>query len=135
MLTDERDRGRLSNKRVFLEVSKHHHSTTTSGGQYQPTKVNIMKAFSWFMQDVRKGDVLFFHFSGHGGQVPDKTGHEADGWNETVIPVDHDRAGQITDDVLFGTLVYKLPGELYFHDPSSAAIYPPLTLPRQKAQG
>jgi len=87
MLTDERDRG----------------------GQYQPTKVNIMKAFSWFMQDVRKGDVLFFHFSGHGGQVPDKTGHEADGWNETVIPVDHDRAGQITDDVLFGTLVYKLP--------------------------
>ena len=94
-----------------------------------------MKAFSWLMQDVRKGDVLFFHFSGHGGQVPDKTGHEADGWNETVIPVDHDRAGQITDDVLFGTLVYKLPGEfLYFHDPSSAARYP-LTLQRQKAQG
>lgn len=79
------------------------------GGQYQPTKVNIMKALSWLMQDVRKGDVLFFHFSGHGGQVPDKTGHEADGWNETVIPADHDRAGQITDDVLFGTLVYKLP--------------------------
>ncbi len=79
------------------------------GNEYQPTASNIMKAMAWLMNDVQKGDVLFFHFSGHGGQVPDKTGHEADGWNETLIPLDHSRAGQITDDVLWGSLVYILP--------------------------
>ena len=79
------------------------------GSEYQPTGKNIMKAFAWFMKDVRKGDILFFHFSGHGGQVPDKTGHEIDGYNETIIPVDYDRQGQISDDVLWGSLVYHLP--------------------------
>lgn len=87
LLTDERNRGR----------------------EYQPTVQNILKAFHWFMKDVRKGDILFFHFSGHGGQVPDKTGHEVDGYNETIIPVDYERKGQITDDVLWGSLVYELP--------------------------
>lgn len=87
LLTDEKQRGR----------------------EYQPTVQNIMKAFAWFMKDVRRGDILFFHFSGHGGQVPDKTGHEVDGYNETLIPVDYERNGQITDDVLWGGLVYKLP--------------------------
>jgi len=79
------------------------------GSEYQPNASNIMKAMSWLMKDAQKGDVLFFHFSGHGGQVPDKTGHEADGYNETIIPLDHSRAGQISDDVLWGTLVYNLP--------------------------
>ena len=87
LLTDERSRGK----------------------EYQPTVQNLTKAFAWLMTDVRKGDILFFHFSGHGGQVPDKTGHEADGMNETIVPVDYDRKGQITDDVLWGSLVYKLP--------------------------
>jgi len=79
------------------------------GSEYQPNASNIMKAMSWLMKDAQKGDVLFFHFSGHGGQVPDKTGHEADGFNETLIPLDHTRAGQISDDVLWGSLVYNLP--------------------------
>ena len=87
LLTDERSRGR----------------------EYQPNSANILKSFHWFMKDLRKGDVLFFHFSGHGGQVPDNSGMEADGFNETIIPLDHDRAGQISDDVLWGSLVYALP--------------------------
>jgi uncharacterized protein YcnI len=79
------------------------------GHEYQPTVDNILKAIKWFMNDVRPGDVLFFHFSGHGGQVPDKSGHESDGWNETIVPVDFQKKGQITDDVLWGTLCYDLP--------------------------
>jgi len=79
------------------------------GSEYQPTASNIMKAFAWFVKDIQKGDVLFLHFSGHGGQVPDKTGMETDGYNETVVPLDYDRAGQISDDVLWGGLVYPLP--------------------------
>jgi len=87
LLTDERSRGK----------------------EYQPTASTILKAFQWFLKDVQTGDVLFFHFSGHGGQVPDKTGMESDGYNETLVPLDYDRAGQISDDVLWGSLVYPLP--------------------------
>lgn len=79
------------------------------GNEYQPNASNIMKAMAWLMQGAQRGDVLFFHYSGHGGQVPDKTGHEADGCNETIVPVDHSIAGEITDDVLWGSLVYNLP--------------------------
>lgn len=79
------------------------------GSEYQPTASTVLKAFRWFLKDVQKGDVLFFHFSGHGGQVPDKAGMESDGYNETLVPLDYDRAGQISDDVLWGSLVYPLP--------------------------
>jgi len=74
-----------------------------------PTKNNIQKALNWLVHNVCSGDVLFFHFSGHGAQVPDKTGIESDGFNETILPVDYNRAGQIVDDELWGRLVYKLP--------------------------
>ena len=75
------------------------------GPEYQPTTENIMKALQWMMTDVRRGDVLFFHFSGHGGQKPDRSGHKADGYNETILPVNFECKGQITDDVLWGGLV------------------------------
>jgi len=78
-------------------------------GNDQPTKANIQKGLNWLVHNVVPGDVLFFHFSGHGAQVPDKTGHEADGFNETILPVDYKRSGEIIDDELWGRLVYKVP--------------------------
>lgn len=78
------------------------------GRNYMPTRTNILNACQWLVQGASEGDVLFFHFSGHGAQVPDKTGHEADGYNETICPMDY-KTGQITDDTLWGSLVYPLP--------------------------
>lgn len=75
---------------------------------YLPTRANILRACQWLLQGVSKGDVLFFHYSGHGAQVPDRTGMESDGYNETILPMDY-RSGQITDDTLWGSLVYPLP--------------------------
>lgn len=49
----------------------------------------------------RAGDVLFFHFSGHGTQVIDNMDddHEPDGLDEIICPVDFDwRDNVITDD-------------------------------------
>lgn len=31
-----------------------------------PTKANILSGLRWLMEDVRAGDKLYFHFSGHG---------------------------------------------------------------------
>ena len=80
----------------------------TRDGNYMPTGENIFKALQWLVQGVSAGDVLFFHYSGHGAQVKDKTGMETDGMNETICPSDYNRR-QITDDELWGSLVYPLP--------------------------
>lgn len=36
--------------------------------------------------------------AGHGGSVKDTSGDEADGMDETLVPVDYQQSGQITDD-------------------------------------
>lgn len=74
-----------------------------------PTKENIRKGLQWLLQGATEGDILFFHFSGHGGQLVDSSGFESDGLNETILPVDFKTHGQITDDEIWDTLVFPLP--------------------------
>lgn len=69
-----------------------------------PTARNIVDSLRWLVADAQPGDTLFLSYSGHGGQVPDEDGDEKDGMDETLVPVDYQEAGQITDDLLFGIL-------------------------------
>lgn len=78
-------------------------------GAPMPTKENIQKGFDWLTHNVTPGDVLFFQFSGHGSQIEDSTGQEADGLNEAILPIDYLTAGEIVDDEIWGRLVYRLP--------------------------
>ncbi|CBZ51357.1 hypothetical protein NCLIV_044210 [Neospora caninum Liverpool] len=75
---------------------------------YRPTRNNILKAMRWLTIDNRPGDSLFFHYSGHGGRQIDRSGIEEDGYDETILPVDFDTAGQILDDELHAFLVQPL---------------------------
>ena len=69
-----------------------------------------MKSFSRrLVRDAKRGDALFFHYSGHGGQEDDPDGIEEDGYNETIIPCDFQRTGQISDDILWKRLVNQVP--------------------------
>lgn len=75
-------------------------------GQHNaPTRRNIMDAFTRITQYSEPGDVVFVHYSGHGGRVEDTSGDEDDGYDETLIPVDFKKAGHILDDDVFATLV------------------------------
>ena len=74
-----------------------------------PTRANITNAMKWLMKDARAGDSLFLHYSGHGGQVADTDGDEEDGMDETLVPLDYQSAGQITDDELHLLLVAPMP--------------------------
>lgn len=74
-----------------------------------PTRSNIEAALRWLVEGVQPGDVLFFHFSGHGAQQEDPHGFEEDGMNETIIPVDFKSAGMMTDDQLSEIIVKNLP--------------------------
>ena len=74
-----------------------------------PTRQNITAAMHWLVSGARSGDALLVHYSGHGGQAPARDGDEADGMNETICPVDYQRAGMMEDDELHMILVRPLP--------------------------
>ncbi|KAG0216239.1 Ca(2+)-dependent cysteine protease [Mortierella sp. GBA30] len=74
-----------------------------------PTRSNMIAAMQWLVRDARPNDSFFFHFSGHGGQAADLDGDEDDGFDETIYPVDHERAGVIIDDILHDIMVRPLP--------------------------
>ena len=67
-----------------------------------PTTTNVKAGIEWLLEDARAGDVLFFHFSGHGTDVPDVDGDEDDGVDEALctIDVDWETNFGITDDYL-----------------------------------
>lgn len=56
----------------------------------KPTAGNIRNGFKWLFEGATQGDTLYFHYSGHGSQVPDPTGQEPDGQNECILPIDFD---------------------------------------------
>ena len=60
----------------------------------------IQKAITSLVKGARKGDVLLLHYSGHGSNVPDKDGDEADRRDEIMCPTDLDWKKPLTDDWL-----------------------------------
>jgi hypothetical protein len=69
----------------------------------QATTTNIVSHLEWLVSGAQPGDVLFFHFSGHGSQVPAGagSGHEPDGLDEILCPIDLDwRAKVVKDNTL-----------------------------------
>ena len=54
----------------------------------KPTKANIVREFTQLLSRAISGDCLLFAFSGHGSQVKDKNGDEADGKDEGIFTLD-----------------------------------------------
>jgi hypothetical protein len=52
------------------------------GHHHAPTKKNILEAMDRVVQYSKAGDVVFIHYSGHGGRVRDTNGDEKDGYDE-----------------------------------------------------
>ena len=54
------------------------------------TRANLEQAITqWLPSITRPGDTVFIYFSGHGGQIPDDNGDEADGQDEILLPHDY----------------------------------------------
>ena len=81
----------------------------TSNPDKLPTRKNILAAFRWLRNGAKSGDSLIMHYSGHGGSVKDTDGDEEDGMDETLVPLDYQRSGQIVDDEIHDVLVRGLP--------------------------
>jgi len=75
------------------------------GEHREPTRDNILNAYTQLVQQSEAGDCCYCHYSGHGVKLRDDDGDEEDGYDETLVPLDYDSAGQIRDDDLFKILV------------------------------
>jgi len=72
----------------------------------QPTGKNIRRCLAKLIEGTQPGDVLVFHYSGHGTQVPAESGEADDtGSDEAIVPTD---MNLLTDDD-FRDLVNKIP--------------------------
>lgn len=72
----------------------------------EATKENMEDAITrWLPSVARPGDTVVVYFSGHTGQMPDKSGDEADGLDEFIVP--HD---------IFGPGEYVAMSKLYKED-------------------
>lgn len=83
--------------------------TDEAGAEHPPTKANILAAMDWLVAGASAGDSLWFSQSSHGSQVRDQNGDERDGLDETLVPLDYQTAGMITDDEVRRRLVDPLP--------------------------
>jgi len=50
----------------------------------KPTKSTILNELKALLERGQAGDMLFFHYSGHGGQLRDRNGDERDGRDECI---------------------------------------------------
>ncbi|HEX7152513.1 MAG TPA: caspase family protein [Thermoanaerobaculia bacterium] len=59
----------------------------------QATRRAIVGQLERLARTVRRGDVVFFYFAGHGSQVRNSRSDEADGLDESLVPADSRRGG------------------------------------------
>jgi len=82
--------------------------TDNQSSNRQPTSANIKMWLAWLTRGNKMGDHYFFHYSGHGTRIRDRSGDELDGFDEAIIPIDYIKAGVITDDYLWKTAIQPL---------------------------
>lgn len=67
---------------------------------YDATKKRIQREIEKLISRARRGDALLVHYSGHGSNVPDNDGDEADRRDEILCPTDLDWKDPLLDDWL-----------------------------------
>jgi hypothetical protein len=77
----------------------------------KPTRKNILDSINWLVQDLKKGDSIYFHYSGHGGLTIDFNKDEVSGRDCCIYPINNGRIEMIIDDELKSLLVNKVPAD------------------------
>ncbi|WVZ54625.1 hypothetical protein U9M48_005392 [Paspalum notatum var. saurae] len=79
--------------------------TDHRGAAVPPTGANIKRALADMVARAAPGDVLFFHYSGHGTLVPARHGRHGRDQDEAIVPCDFN----LITDVDFRELVDRVP--------------------------
>jgi len=81
-------------------------SSMVQNDYLRPTRDNILRQIDELVEGAQPGDHFFFHYSGHSGQVTNRTNSEEDGMDEVIISVD---GKDLIDNELRCHLVDPLP--------------------------
>ena len=76
----------------------------SSSPNLQPTYLNILLNLTKIVNESDKLSEIWIHYSGHGSQMRDRNGDETDGLDETIVPMDYQRKGFISDDDIFNII-------------------------------
>ena len=87
-------KGKYGTIRKYKDIDPATRQYTTKSGM-----VRTLKSLAREARNKRLSSV-FIHYSGHGSYTRDRSGDEADGRDEALVPSDYRRAGLILDDEL-----------------------------------
>ena len=81
----------------------------TDTSPVKPTRANILAGINWLVRDLKPGQNVYFHFSGHGGLIRDTNGDEVSGFDSCLYPCNNGALETITDDELRTLLAARIP--------------------------
>jgi hypothetical protein len=81
-----------------------------------PTAKNIMDNLTKIIANSPTCEEIWIHYSGHGSNIADKNGDESDRYDEVIIPLDYQKVGVITDDIIFSVIKNSKCKTLLFFD-------------------
>jgi hypothetical protein len=73
----------------------------------EATTSGIKAGLAWLTADTQSGDVIVFHYSGHGSQIPSSV--EPDGFEEIICPIDLDWLNKVISDNDLRKIFNKVP--------------------------
>ncbi|XP_022950256.1 metacaspase-9 [Cucurbita moschata] len=91
--------------RFSFEESNIQVLTDEPGSLLMPTGANIKRSLGRMVGKAKSGDVLFFHYSGHGTRVPSMKHGNLSRQDEAIVPCDFN----LITDIDFRRLVNRLP--------------------------
>lgn len=69
-----------------------------------PNKYNLLRSFRKIIEESKKCEEIWIHYSGHGTYRTDDDSDEKDFQDEVIIPIDYKSEGIISDDVLLNII-------------------------------
>lgn len=101
----------VNNVRTFLnsQLGYTNFVMLTDNTPVKPTKSNIMNAINSLARILKSGDEAWFHYSGHSILLRDTNRDEESGQDSCLAPLDYNRTGFISDDVIRSNLVQRVP--------------------------
>jgi hypothetical protein len=75
----------------------------------KPTRKNILDGINWLVKDLKPGENVYFHYSGHGGLTVDLNNDERTGQDSCIYPISGKNIEMIIDDEIKILLANKIP--------------------------
>jgi hypothetical protein len=101
----------VNNVKTFLQsqLGYTRFITLTDDTPIKPTKTNILNVMNVLVRSLRPGDEAWFHYSGHGSLMIDRNRDEESGYDSSIAPIDYEKTGLISDDIIRSNLVQRVP--------------------------